>query len=444
MSVFLRKLTPTTPTPDDARFGWRVATWGDLLVTGALTEANFAGAVYVFETTSWSQVARLTGDNIPGTGFGVSVSVWDDTILVGQVGGGFAPGNGSVFVFARNSVEYIFTARLTASDGASGDLFGADTALYENWAVIGAPHHGALRAGAAYLFRRDGNEWTQVRKLTTQGQDRHFGFEVSMDASFIAVGANDFDNLSIETNAFGTGAVFVYSRAGDHLVTLQPSDLDFGDEFSTGLTLRDGLLVAGAPRHGAGAAYVYNTSWDLVTKLNASGTFFGRSSAVKDDVVLVGSNLFGIPQGDPGRAEIFSRDDWSSFATFDTTSQNDFGTFVGLGEKGLIFISAMDDVNGFGIRSGSIYVYQVQAEPLLIESSSKKSKDHDNILFIVLGLVLLFAFFVVWRCRRNKHRLVATSKAQTKEPTSDVEMTPTTDDDDRSIKTRDEDAQFIY
>jgi uncharacterized protein (DUF2345 family) len=56
------------------------------------------------------------------------------------------------------------SAEITASDGTSGDDFGASVAMSGNTIVVGAP--GQVGVGAAYVFTGSGTNWNQVAKLT--------------------------------------------------------------------------------------------------------------------------------------------------------------------------------------------------------------------------------------------------------------------------------------
>ena len=57
-------------------------------------------------------------------------------------------------------------ARVTASDGEPLDSFGVDVAISGDVAVVGAYMPGGAKTGAAYVFERSGEVWTEVAKLT--------------------------------------------------------------------------------------------------------------------------------------------------------------------------------------------------------------------------------------------------------------------------------------
>ena len=118
------KLLP--PTPGDRQFGWDVDVRGDVVVVGAPgDDANGpdAGAVYVFEPAGpfepWQQtsvvyqcdpsVVSPCGDTAAGTGFdgagfGFSVDLTDQFLLVGAPG--FQSSAGGAWVYQRSGNDW--------------------------------------------------------------------------------------------------------------------------------------------------------------------------------------------------------------------------------------------------------------------------------------------------------------------------------------------------
>jgi len=139
-------------------FGWPVAVSGDIVVVGAGGEdgsgigvnpaaddgANGAGAAYVFlrNGATWSQQAYLKASNTEaGDGFGVSVAVSGDTVVVGApnedgsgtgvnaVSNELAEQAGAVYVFVRNGTTWSQQAYLKASNTSASDQFGRSVAV---------------------------------------------------------------------------------------------------------------------------------------------------------------------------------------------------------------------------------------------------------------------------------------------------------------------------
>lgn len=175
------------PEVDD-QFGYSVALFGDTLAVGANLEdsdgssetdnsAADSGAVYVFtrgENGLWPKQQYLKASNADaGDGFGSSISLSGDTLVVG--------------------------AWLEDGDGSSeGDNSAAD-------------------AGAAYVFTRDeAGVWTQQSYLKASNVDAaggdRFGSSVTLSDDTLAIGARfeDSDGSSEANNSAGdAGAVYV-------------------------------------------------------------------------------------------------------------------------------------------------------------------------------------------------------------------------------------------
>ena len=58
--------------------------------------------------------------------------------------------------------------KLTASDAAADDLFGWSVSISGNYAIVGArkDDNDGTNSGAAQIYVRDGQSWTEQAKLT--------------------------------------------------------------------------------------------------------------------------------------------------------------------------------------------------------------------------------------------------------------------------------------
>ena len=141
-------------------FGRSVSVDGDTVVVGA--DMPGAGAAYVFALsgTSWVQQAKLTAsDRQKVGGFGRSVSLDGDTVVVGAPGTdpAAATGAGAAYVFVRSGrTSWSQHVKLTAGDGAFNDGFGCSVSVDGDTVVVGAHQNDTVgnRAGAAYVFVR--------------------------------------------------------------------------------------------------------------------------------------------------------------------------------------------------------------------------------------------------------------------------------------------------
>jgi hypothetical protein len=186
------------------------------------------------------------------------------------------------------------TARLTASDGALHDFFGISVAVSGNTIVVSAPYKDSSR-GAVYVFVEPATGWatmTETAKLTASdsASGDYFGWSVALDGNFMAVGAPD---ATIGSNS-AQGAAYVFVRqAGGWATTsrfkakLTASDGTAGDSFASSISLAGNTLVAGAANatigsnSSQGAAYVFvkgTGGWSTATqtaKLTASNGLAG-------------------------------------------------------------------------------------------------------------------------------------------------------------------------
>ncbi|HEY0190816.1 MAG TPA: DUF4215 domain-containing protein [Kofleriaceae bacterium] len=277
-----------------------------------------AGAVYVFGASNgaWSQQAYLKA-TAPAANdqFGASLSLSGDgkSLAVGALGG-----KGSAYVFTRTGNAWAAQATVTASNGDDDDNFGQSVALSTDGTTlaVGANHeasgsatdptdNSAAGEGAAYVFVRAGDTWTQqgYLKAADGKATDDFGFSVSVsgDGSTVAVGAD-----VVIAGTAAAGEAYVFSRTGT--TWAQSASLRsvhargnafFG--YSVSLSTNGQRLAVGAwgESSGAtgvggdesridagfsGAAYVFvrgATAWTQQSYIKATNTntndFFGRS-----------------------------------------------------------------------------------------------------------------------------------------------------------------------
>ena len=106
----------------------------------------------------WSQQQKLeASDAAAGDGFGFSVAISGETIVVGvqEDGGAAGSDQGSAYVFVRSGGVWSQQKKLEASDAAAEDNFGISVAISGETVVVGAyADTGAagFAQGSAYVF----------------------------------------------------------------------------------------------------------------------------------------------------------------------------------------------------------------------------------------------------------------------------------------------------
>jgi HJR/Mrr/RecB family endonuclease len=234
---------------------------------------------------------------------------------------------GGVYVFERTGATWAQQAYIKASNTNANDMFGSAVALSTDGMTlaVGAPQESsaaigvngnqndntASRAGAVYVFTRNGTTWSQQAYLKASNTDANDSFggalALSDDGSTLAVGAVGESSASIGINgnqasnaAVNSGAVYVFTRVvatWSQQAYIKASNTDALDEFGLdvalsgdGSTLAVGAYgeasaatgVAGSQadnsKADAGAVYVFTragTTWSQQAYIKASNTDAG-------------------------------------------------------------------------------------------------------------------------------------------------------------------------
>jgi hypothetical protein len=159
--------------------------------------------------------AKLSAfDGSGGDAFGSAVALQGDTAVVTAPSA--AAGTGAAYVFVHRDGSWKVQQKLVAPDGASGDWFGSALAINGRTLVVGARYDGAtfFQAGAAYVFGREGTNWSLQQKLLSPDITRNqsFGVAVATEGDTIVVGVIGAANANA-----GQGAAYVFVRNGTAL-----------------------------------------------------------------------------------------------------------------------------------------------------------------------------------------------------------------------------------
>ena len=241
------KLNPSDPTGADF-FGWSLSLSGDTALVGAWGVDDYgfeSGAAYIFQRDfggpeNWGQVVKLTAsDSDVLDWFGFSVSLSGDTAFVGALSNNDAcPDNiscnsGSAYIFQRDfggPDNWGEVAKLTASDAAKFDSFGAAVSLSGDTALAGATQDDddGPQSGSAYVFQRDAggaDNWGQVVKLTATDADwvDNFGVSIALDGETAVIGAWLDDEACPEDPDCNSGSVYIFDCGLPEIQTIFPA-----------------------------------------------------------------------------------------------------------------------------------------------------------------------------------------------------------------------------
>jgi hypothetical protein len=308
------------------QFGCDVAIYDDTVIIGASGDTDNgldeeteygAGAAYIFvhNGTTWEQQYKLLApDGEGGDSFGRRVAIYGDTVVVGSH---LDDSSGSAYVFAREGIEWTFRQKLTAIDGAADDFFGLAVSIWEQTVVVGAYGHSPNqldKAGAVYIFVDDGSTWTLQDKLTALDADEldRFGISVSIFEDTTLIGSADKTTVTGSTDdpdnplviSGERGSAYVFIRNGSQWVQqakLTASDRQEGDRFGQSVSLFGDTAVIGAFRdddpglgEDVGSVYIFERSWNQWTesaKITPSNgwdyDYFGLKVSVSENQILL-------------------------------------------------------------------------------------------------------------------------------------------------------------
>ncbi len=358
------------------------------------------------DTLEWTEDAKLIAfDGAEYDLFGRSVDVSGDTAVVGAMRAD-PNGNsdqGAAYVYTRSGTNWSLQAKLLANDGDEDDNFGKSVAINGDTIIIGAFGVNSNQ-GAAYVFTRSGPSWSQQAKLTASdgSPDDYFGFFVGTSGETVIVGAP----FSSPGGNNAQGSAYTFTRSGttwSQQAKLIATDGRAGDYFGISTAISDDTVVVGAyfsdldGNSGQGAAYVFTRSgmaWSQQAKLVANDgdedDNFGKSVAVSNDTALVGA--FGNHSA-KGAAYVFTRTGmaWSQQTKLianDGSSIDFFGVSVDLDKDVAIVGAHYADLNQRN-NEGAAYIFTrsgtAWSQQTKLIASDGSAGDHFGVEVAVEG-----------------------------------------------------------
>lgn len=297
----------------------------------------------------------IAEDATAGDQFGISVAVDENTCVVGAC---LDNGYGSAYVFTKNGETWTQQDKLIADDAAAGDYFGGSVALSNNTCIVGASGDDSY-TGSAYIFVRNGSNWSQQAKLVAADAavGDCFGCAVAISGDTCIVGT---------WNAADPGCAYIFTRTGDtwsQQDKLTADDVASGDYFGCSVAIHGNTCIVGVYGAYVESAYIFvrkNDVWTqqdkLVTDQSVAGEYYYISVAVDNDTCAI--TAYG---DDPGDVYIFTRKKsvWSRQAKL-TSNDAAIGDYFGINmalNNHICIVGACGN-NDNGEDSGSAYIFR--------------------------------------------------------------------------------------
>jgi choice-of-anchor B domain-containing protein len=263
----------------------------------------------------------------PRAGFGRAVVFAGNELLVSEAANEAAPG--MVFVYTKTGGKWSESAALTATDGKSGDSFGFQLWVDGNRLMVAARNAG-------YIFERGARGWQQIAKLTPSVPGENQVTRVAISGDLAVVGT-----WFLSKN---TGAAFVFRRTGNtwtEEARLDSSDPKEQNQFGNGVAIVGGDVLVGevGADSARGGVHVFRkegSEWKRYSKLVHSNARtndrFGSPIRLNGNRILIGSTGF---LANAGAMFAFERQATGNYTevermvAFDGRSGEVFGTSFG-------------------------------------------------------------------------------------------------------------------
>ena len=305
--VLVAKLvSPDAAVGEKPEFGRTVAIKGNKVIVGARFAraggVERAGAVYVFGKNGnlWQFEEKIISP-LPETedNFGRALAIQGDRLVV--TARKTSAEEGAAYVFVYTGGRWIHQATLVASDPTVGAYFGQSVDIQGDVMAIGARNANPNSAGGFYLFRKSGDGWREIAKVTpSDGKlEDQYGFAIVMSGDTIAVGARRADVKGVKD----TGAAYVYSLKGDSvefITKLTAKDTISGDQFGQSIAIAGDVIAVGAWKddNKQGSIYLFRRmgdQWIETDKITASdgvaGDEFGYSLSAFGNRMVTGAHF---------------------------------------------------------------------------------------------------------------------------------------------------------
>ncbi len=305
--TLLREFAPLSPMGDDL-FGLSVSLTPDYVIVGAPKGKGALrrsmGSVTVFDRNTGASRQVIVSPNQSAAAFGHAVATRDGLVAVGDPGASTMTDFevGEVHLVDVNTGEVLRTFVSPYAENRKADGFGHAVTFSGSVLAVSAPLGGTDPVDHGQVFLFDWENGRLIRTLVSPDPQtkEYFGWVLASDAGLLVVGALGRGGAQPEA-----GVVYLYTKTGEFLRTLEAREPGKGDHFGEAVALLPEHVIVGAPGHDAagvdaGAIFVFDRKTGTLQSMivNPSETtgvadLFGLSLSGAERDLVVGS-----PYGD--------------------------------------------------------------------------------------------------------------------------------------------------
>lgn len=275
--------------------------------------------------------------------------------------------------------------------------YGLSVAIDGNYAVVGSrTSETETYSGVVYVLENTNSGWQTIAKLTQSDRisfDR-FGESIDIYGDVIVIGAKNHT-----ANGYYSGSVYVYEKPSSGWVDmtqtakLTSTDFSINNFFGRSVAIYENTIVVGSNVYNSisNKVYVFEKpahGWeDMTQSANLSvskentGLGFGGSVDIFANNIVVGASRDEGNVNRSGAAYVFEKPDsgWSDMSqtakliASDGAKYDSFGFSVAISENDIIIRSHGDD-----FRSGSVYVYEKPLSGWIASTQTAKLITSDS------------------------------------------------------------------
>jgi choice-of-anchor B domain-containing protein len=233
---------------------------GEILISEPVKQGEPA-TVYIYRRGGggWEQAGTLMAPaHEGGDFFGRFIATDERTLIVGSTA--FESGKGAAWVYRRSGDEWELVEMLRPHDVEEGDSFGRFGLLHGDLLFISALGHNEGRGAVWVLHRDESGKWSHEAKLTpgeNASPQEFFGWSLAFDGERLLTGA-----LQASRELQNRGAAYVFRRSGpgswtlESRIALGEEESQPGDGFGGAVAWLDRHALIGAPGRDDGIGEV--------------------------------------------------------------------------------------------------------------------------------------------------------------------------------------------
>ena len=249
----LREFAPLSPMGDDL-FGLSVSLTPDYVIVGAPRGKGALrrsmGSVTVFDRNTGESRQVIVSPNQSAAAFGHAVAARKGLVAVGDPGAStmtdFEVGEVHLADATTGEVLRTFVSPETHNRKSAG--FGHAVTFLGSVLAVSAPLGGTdpVDHGQVFLFDWESGRLERTLVSPDPQTNEYFGWALASDAELLVVGALGRGGTHPEA-----GVVYLYTKTGVFLRTLEAPEPGEGDHFGEAVALLPDHVIVGAPGHDA-------------------------------------------------------------------------------------------------------------------------------------------------------------------------------------------------